>query len=54
MSLYREFQLTDSTQEGGDVPYRGLFLLGLYFCCKAKAPKLIPLKFLLQYKSYGE
>ena len=29
------------------IPYRGLFSLGLYFRCKA--PKLIPLKFLLQY-----
>ena len=29
------------------IPYRGLFSLGLYFRCKAKALKLIPLKFLL-------
>ena len=34
--------------------YRGLFSIGLYFRCKAKVLKLIPLKFLLQYKSYGE
>ena len=39
---------------GLELPYRRLFLLGLYFRYKAKAPKLIPLKFLLQYKSYGE
>ena len=31
--------------------YRMLFLLGLYFRCKAKVLELIPLKFLLQYKS---
>ena len=37
-----------------NIPYRGLFSLGLYFRCKAKALELIPLKFLLQHKSYGE
>ena len=45
----RQTSKLNSTQ----ILYRGLCSLGLYFRW-AKTPKLIPLKFLLQYKSYGE